>query len=249
MLPHGRRPVIGFGSSLTAVGRIMLIGYATVYVLELIGEHWMGMPLYAWLALSPPSSGQFQVWQLITHPLIHNPGAPIGFLINCVVFYFFAGTIESALGTRDFLRLYIIAAIGGAAVGLAFSGIGAFRVPFAGMMPSLLTLIVVFGLLQPESTIMLMFVLPIKAKYISYGTVIVTALTFLAQTNPHGAYHLGGIGLAWLYFRSPAQWLDANWWRWKYFDYSQRKRRAKFTVIDGDSKDRNDDRNDKPTIH
>jgi membrane associated rhomboid family serine protease len=249
MLPHGQRPVIGFGSSLTAVGKIMLIVYAAVYVMVLIGEHWLGLPLYGWLALSPLSSGHFQVWQLVTHPLIHNPGAPIGFLIDCVVFYFFAGTIESALGTRRFLQLYIIAAIGGAIAGLAFSGLSSFSVPYAGMMPSLLALIVVFGLLQPESTILLMFVLPIKAKYISYGTVIVTALTFLAQTNPQGAYHLGGIGLAWLYFRSPTQWLDANWWRWKIFEHNQKKRRAKFTVIDGKHSDPNNDQNDKPTIH
>jgi hypothetical protein len=113
------------------------------------------------------------------------------------------------------------------------------------MMPSLLALIVVFGLLNPEATVLLMFVLPIKAKYISYGTVIVTVLTFLARTNAHGAYHLGGIALAWLYFRSPTQWLDANWWRWKYFEYAQKKRRSRFSVIDGG----NEDKDNKPTIH
>jgi hypothetical protein len=58
---------------------------------------------------------------------------------------------------------------------------------------------------------------------------------------------LGGIGLGWLYFRSPTPWLDANWWRWKYFEYSQKRRRAKFTVIDGKNNDYDDD--DKPTIH
>ncbi|MBC2745062.1 MAG: rhomboid family intramembrane serine protease [Desulfosarcina sp.] len=239
------RKTIGFGSSLTPVGKIMLIVYATVYVLELIGEQWLGIPIYQWLALSPLKSGYFHIWQGVTHPIIHDPGAPIGFLINCLVFYFFAGTIESALGTRAFLRLYIITALGGAAAGLIFSGLTSFSVPCAGMMPSLLALIVVFGLLQPEATIMLMFVLPIKAKYISYGTTIVTALTFLAQTNVHGAYHLGGIGLAWLYFRAPTRWLDANWWRWKHVEYSQKKRRSKFTVING----KNKDGDDKPTIH
>jgi len=245
MFPQGQRPSIGFSTPLTTVGKTMLIVYATVYVLELIGEHWLGIPVYRLLALSPPKSGYFHFWQLVTHPLIHNPGAPIGFLINCVVFYFFAGTIESALGTRSFLRLYLLAALGGAAAGLLFSGLSSFSTAYAGMMPSLLALIVVFGLLQPESTILLMFILPIKAKYISYGTVIITALTFLAQTNVHGAYHLGGIGLAWLYFRSPTQWLDANWWRWKYFERSQKRRRSKFTVIDG----KNSDDKDKPTIH
>jgi len=244
MQTQGFRRPIGFGTTLTATGKIMLIVYAAAYVLELIGEQWLGAPIYGLLALSPLNSGNFHIWQLFSHPVIHNPGAPIGFLIDCLVFYFFAGTIEAALGTRRFLRLYIAAAVGGAAAGLLFSSLTAFNAPYAGMMPSLLALIVVFGLLNPESTILLMFILPVKAKYISYGTVIVTALTFLARTNPHGAYHLGGIALAWFYFRSPTHWLDANWWRWKFFSHSQKKRRSKFTVIDG----RKDD-DQKPTIH
>ncbi len=223
----------------------MLMVYATVYILELIGVHWLALPIYDNLALSPIFSPHFRLWQLVTHPVIHNPGAPIGFLIDCLIFYFFAGTVESALGTRKFLRLYFIAAAGGAAAGLLLNSLTSFGAPYAGMMPSLLALIVVFGLLRPEATILLMFVLPVKAKYISYGTVIVTALTFLAKTNAHGAYHLGGIGLAWLYFRSPAQWLDLNWWRWKHFERAQKKRRAKFTVING----KNIDDDHKPTIH
>lgn len=245
MFSQGQRRTFGFGPSLTPTGKIMLIIYATVYVVELIGQHWLGIPIFQGLALSAPNSGSFHLWQLITHPFIHNPGAPIGFLIDCLVFYFFAGTIESALGTRGFLQLYIISALGGAVACLLFGSMVSVGIPCSGMLPSLLALIVVFGLLNPEATVLLMFILPIKAKFISYGTVIVTALTFLAQTNPHGAYHLGGIGLGWLYFRSPTYWLDLNWWRWKYFEYNQKKRRSKFTVIDG----QNDDDDDKPTIH
>jgi membrane associated rhomboid family serine protease len=245
MFSQGHRRTFGFGTSLTRLGRTMLTIYAVVYIVELIGQQWLGIPAYQLLALSPIKSGNFQFWQLVTHPLIHDPGAPIGFLINCLVFYFFAGTIESAFGTQGFLRLYAITALGGAAAGLVFSGLTSFSAPMSGMMPSLLALIVIFGLLQPEATILLMFVLPIKAKYISYGTIIVTALTFLAQTNAHGAYHLGGIALGWLYFRSPAQWLDPNWWRWKYFEHTQKKRRSKFTVV----KNNTHDDDEKPTIH
>ena len=248
MFPQGRFTTIGSGASLTRAGKIMLIVYASAYVLELIGEQWLGLPIFGLLALSPPGSGNFHLWQLASHPVIHDPGAPIGFLIDCVVFYFFAGTVESALGTRRFLKIYILAAAGGAAAGLLFGALTASGPPFAGMMPSLLALIVIFGLLRPEATIMLMFVLPIKAKYISYGTVIVTALTFLARTNPHGAFHLGGIGLAWLFFRSPTQWLDGNRWRWKYFEYTQRRRRSRFTVIDGENRGNGKD-DSGPTIH
>ncbi len=244
MYPHGQHRSFGFGATLTPVGKIMLIVYASIYILELLCEHWLAIPLYGWLALNPLRSGTFQFWQVLTHPVIHNPGAPISFLINCLVFYFFAGTIESALGTRRFLALYIAAAVGGVIAGLLFSGLASFSVPYAGMMPSLLALIVTFGLLQPEAVILLFFVLPVKAKFISYGTVIVTALTFLAKANVHGAYHLGGILFGYLYFRPPFQLLNPNWWRWKSFDFFQRRKKSRFTVIKGD---KNDD--DRPTIH
>lgn len=243
MDPYGRRSPLGFGATLTPLGKTMLIIYASVYILELICEHWLALPLYGWLALHPFTGGDFQLWQVVTHVVIHDPGAPIGFLINCVVFYFFAGTVESALGTRRFIRLYISAAVGGVVVGLLFSNLTSFAVPYAGMMPSLLALIVTFGLLQPESVILLFFVLPVKAKIISYGTVIVTALTFLAKANIYGAYHLGGIFFGYLYFRPQIHILNPNWWRWKYFEYSQRKKKSQFTVIDGKKDD------DGPTIH
>jgi membrane associated rhomboid family serine protease len=245
MFPRSYQSSFRFGSPLTPLGKTLLIVYVSVYVAELVGENWLGIPIYSWLALSPITSGRFHVWQLVTHPLIHDPTAPIGFLINCLVFYFFAAPIESALGTRGFLRLYITAAVGGAAGGLIFSSVATLSLPYAGMMPSLLALIVVFGLLQPEATVLLFFILPIKAKYISYGTIIVTALTFLARTNVYGAYHLGGIALGYLCFRSPARWFDANWWKLKYFEYTLRRRRSRFTVIDRESHGKKK----KPTLH
>ena len=245
MFPQGYRTTFGFGAPLTSVGKKMLIMYASIYIVELICEHWLAIPVYRWLALWPIGSGHFHFWQLITHPLIHDPGAPIGFLINCLVLYFFAGTIEYALGTRRFITLYAMAAYGGALIGFLFTLLAAFGAPFAGMMPSLLALIVIFGLLQPDATVLLMFVLPIKAKYISYGTVIVTFLTFLAKANVHGAYHLGGILFGFLCLRSPGQWLNVNYWQWKYFELKQKRRRSRFTVIDG----KNDKDDNHPTIH
>ena len=245
MFAQGNRSPIGFGVSLTPIGKTMLIGYAAIYIFELVFQHWLAVPIYQWLALSPVNSGAFRIWQILTHPVIHNPGAPIGFLINCLMFYFFAGTVESALGTRRFIRLYVIAAGGGALIGSLFSAMSAFSAPFGGMMPSLLSLIVIFGLLQPESTILLMFVLPVKAKFISYATIAVTFLTFLAKANPYGAYHLGGILAAYLYFRPPSHLLNPNWWRWKLYEQAQKKRRSRFKVING--KDKDDD--DRPTIH
>jgi membrane associated rhomboid family serine protease len=239
------RTSFGFGTRLTRLGKRLLILYAGIYVIELVLEHWLRVPLVAYLQIYPPSSGDFHLWQILTHPFVHNPQAPLGFAINCLMLYFFAAPVEFALGSGRFLTLFYLSALGGALAGMAMSGVAGFNVVFMGMLPSLLALIVVFGLLNPEATILLMFILPVKAKYISYGTAGITFLTFLAKANPAGAYHLGGILCGYAYFRAPGTFLDPQLIYLKYLQWRLKRRKARFTVIDG-KKGKDDD---PPTYH
>jgi membrane associated rhomboid family serine protease len=226
----------------------MLIFYTAVYVLELLFVHWLNIPVFRLLQLHPLQSGRFILWQVPAHAVIHNPVAPISFLLKCLVFYFFAEPVERAFGSKGFLKLFYYSAAGGALFGLLFALIPGFNTPFWGMMPSLLAMIVIFGMLNPEATIYLMFIIPIKAKYISYLTVFITLLTFLAKVNPHGAYHLGGILFGYLYFKGPKYIFDIKKHAFKYQDWRFEKRRSKFRVIDG-SRDKKKDEKDKPTYH
>ena len=238
------RPIFGFGSSLTPLGKRLIIIYTTIYVVELLLEHWFKIPIVAYLQLNPLYSPDFKIWQIVTNPFIHDPYAPFGFLINTIMLYFFATPIENALGARRFLILFYFAGLGSVIFGLAFSLVPGFNMPFMGMLPSLLALLVVFGLLNPEATILLMFILPVKAKYLSYGTVLITGLTFLAKANSYGAYHLGGILFGFLYFKGPKQLFDSKLTYLRCLKWQLKRKRAGFRVIDGDK-----DNGDKPTYH
>lgn len=241
-----QRPAIGFGFSMTPLVKKMLIAYGAVYVIELLFEHWFRVPLVSYLVIYPLGSEPFHYWQILTHPFVHNPYNPLTFLINCLVLYFFAAPIEEAFGKRGFLTLFYLSAAGAMILGLGFSLVSGFQQPFSGMSPSIISLVVVFGLLNPEATIYLMFILPIKAKYISYGTILVTGITFLAKANPFGAWHLGAIFFGYLYLRGPKNVLDPNRLYLKYLTWQfERKKRNRFKVYDGGKGD--DD--DKPTIH
>jgi len=235
----------GFGSNLTLLGKRLLLIYGAIYIIELLFEHWLKIPVVEVLKLYPFKEESFQIWQIFTHPFIHNPRSPISFLINCLVFYFFATPIENAFGARRFLILFYLSALGGALCGLAFSSVSGFNAPFLGMLPSVLSMIVIFGLLSPESTILLMFVLPIKAKYLSYGTALITFLTFLAKANPHAAFHFGGIIFGYIYFKGPKNLFDPNLIYTKYLEWQLKKKRSHFKVLDGNKK--KDD--DRPTYH
>ncbi len=240
------RPAFSFGSSLTWLGKRLLIIYVTIYILELLSEHWFKIPVVSYLQLYPFKLGSFHIWQIVTHPFIHNPYSPLSFAISCIVFYFFAGPVEIAFGPIRFLVLFYVSALGGALCGLCFSGVTGFGAPFLGMMPSLLSLIVIFGFLSPEATILLMFILPIKAKYLSYGTIAITLLTFLAKANPHGAYHLGGILFGYIYFKGPRTILDPDRIYTMYLQWQLKRKRSRFQIINGD---KNKDDEDTPTYH
>lgn len=236
-----------FGTGMTALGKKLLIIYSVIYILELLLEHWLHIPAVYFLQLWPFSSEGFQVWQIFTSPFIHNPLNPIGFLINCLIFYFFAGSVERSLGSSRFLILFYLSALGAAVSGLAFSNVSGFNTPFSGMMPSLLALVVIFGFLNPEAAILLFFIIPLKAKYISYGTILITILTFLAKVNPHGAYDIGGILFGYIYFRGPRNVFDPDLIYLKYSQWQFERKKRSFRVIDGGNKGKKD--NDKPTYH
>lgn len=225
----------------------MLLIYGTIYILELLFEHWLNIPVVRSLVLFPLGHPEFRIWQLLTHPFLHDPGSPLGFLITCLVFYFFSAPVERALGSGGFLFLFYASTLGALLVGLPVNAMAGFNLPFSGMMPSLLSLIVVFGLMNPEATILLMFVLPIKAKYLSYGTVIITFLTFLAKVNPYGAYHLGGILIGYVLFKGPGNLPGPSLLYERYLLRQAKKNRRKFTVIQG-RKDRDKD-SKGPTYH
>ncbi len=246
MRPNRTEMSYGFGSRLTTLGKRLLLIYGIIYVAELLLEHWFRIPVVSVIQLYPLRHSHFHFWQLFTHPFIHDPQNPISFLLSCLVFYFFAGSVESAFGPRRFLILFYTSALGGALCGLAFSSVPGFNAPFLGMLPSLLSLIVIFGLLNPEATILLMFILPVKAKYLSSGTIIITFLTFLAKANPHGAYHLGGILFGYLYFRGLGRFLKLLYL--KYLEWELKKKRSRFKVVDG-YKDKEDKDENKPTYH
>lgn len=245
MRPDRVETSYGFGSRLTLLGKRLLLIYGIIYVVELLCEHWFKIPLASVIQLYPLGHPHFNFWQLFTHPFIHDPRNPLSFLISCLVFYFFSGPVESAFGPRRFLIFFYTSALGGALCGLGFSSVSGFNAPFSGMLPSLLSLIVIFGLLSPEATILLMFILPVKAKYLSYATLTITFLTFLAKANPHGAYHLGGILFGYLYFSRGLGKLSKLIYV-KYLEWALKKKRSRFKVVDG-FKDKED--KDTPTYH
>ena len=248
MSPDVQKMRFQIPTTLTETGKKMMMLLSVCYILELILEHWFQIPVVSTLQLHPFEDDHFMVHQFFTHPFIQHPTSPLNFLLTLLMFYFFSGPVERSIGTKRFLIFFLIATYGGALCGLCFSNIQGFNLPFFGVLPGLLSMLVVFGLLSPDMVVLLFFVLPVKAKLISYGTIIIVFLGFLSKTSPGATYQLGGIFLGYLYVNGLKNTIESNRIYLNYLYRQEQKRRSRFRVING-LKEEKEEKDDKPTYH
>jgi membrane associated rhomboid family serine protease len=155
------------------------------------------------------------VWQFLTYQFLH--GGFVHLVLNSMALYFFGRPVEEMLGRGMFLRLYLLSGfVGGLVqVGLGLLS-GNFGGPMVGASAGIFGLIAAFSLLSPDSTILLAFVIPLRARYFLPIIIAVSVLFLLVGGNDgiaHGA-HLGGIlfGVAYLRWLRHASFFS-GWWR------------------------------------
>jgi membrane associated rhomboid family serine protease len=152
-----------------------------------------------YLALSGRGIHDAYSWEFITAIFLHY--GPWHLLGNMLVLYLLGRDLESILGARHFLYLYLAGAIGGELGHLflmpsdcvlmaASGGVAAVLVAYATILPEL------------ELTAMMLFMpIRLKAKHLAYGAFVLAILLVCfnrSGTVGHSAY-LGGCAAGWLY--------------------------------------------------
>jgi len=163
----------------------------------LIGFFAMAMGLGDVLAifgLSPSMVwGYGAVWQFVTYLFIHSPYSMFHILFNMLTLWMFGSDLERDWGTRYFLKYYFVCGIGAGFLDfLARTIYGPMDVRTIGASGAIYGLLLAFGMLYPNRTILFMFLFPIKAKYF---VMIIGAIAFLSsfQTGS-GISHLAHLG-------------------------------------------------------
>lgn len=141
--------------------------------------------MYRYGALHFWKGGNFGVWQLVTYMFMHAGFAHIFF--NMFALWMFGRTIEQQIGSRNFLLFYLICGIGAGLIQLGVNWIefssainageilkarGLADVFTVGASGAVFGILLAFGLLNPNVTLILLFPpIPIKAKWfvIIYG--------------------------------------------------------------------------------
>lgn len=118
----------------------------------------------------PFYGSMFKIYQLVTYMFLH--GGFTHMFFNMFALWMFGRILEQHLGAKRFLIYYMACGIGAGVIQLIVNYLGGVYAPTVGASGAIFGLLLAFGMLYPNSVIMLIFPpIPIKAKYfvIVYG--------------------------------------------------------------------------------
>jgi membrane associated rhomboid family serine protease len=198
----GRKPS-SFTRRWTQRPRVILLGLIGANVIAFVAQLFLDayQPGFVreYLGLSDQGVHAAYGWQFFTAIFLHD--GPWHLLGNTLVLYLFGRDVESIIGQRQFLFLYLAGAAAGelghlflmpetSVLFAASGGVAAVLLAYTTILPEL-----------ELTSILLFFPVRLKAKYLAYGAfaLAIWGTTFdRGGTIAHSAY-LGGIMAGWFY--------------------------------------------------
>ncbi len=208
-----QRPGFGGFSMFPPILKNLLIINGVVFLLQFLLNNMVigGLPgwyvINKWFALNPlngyDAAGQpynFQVWQLITYQFMHGNFSHI--LFNMFALWMFGMEIENLWGSKKFLYFYLSAGVVAGLLHLFLSPLlGGGSAVTIGASGAVYGVLAAFALLFPNRYIFLYFFIPVKAKYLIAGMILLEFLLVdSAGSGVAHLAHLGGalMGLIWI---------------------------------------------------
>lgn len=196
----------------------LLIVNAAVFVAHLAASNTSGGAEIerTYFALSLAGLKHGFVWQLLTFQFMHAGWMHI--IFNSLAVYFFGRPVETALGRRHFLTLYLLSGVIGGLVQIPFTAFGIFAdIPVVGASAGASGLVAAFAILHWEERFsMLIYFIPVNMT----GKILLAVsivLAFLGILTPNSgianAAHLGGILTGAYYVRL---FIQGRWTGWKF---------------------------------
>ncbi len=167
--------------------------------------HWLAVPAEVSELITRP-------WTIFTYMFLHEGFLHI--LFNILWLYWFGRIFLEYLDERKLLGVYILGGLSGAALYiLSFNLFPAFTeiLPVSralGASAAVLAIVISISVYVPNYTITLLFIGPVKLKYIAAFMVVLDIIS-IAGNNPGGHIaHLGGALFGWLFIRQYRQGTD-----------------------------------------
>jgi len=136
-------------------------------------------------------------WTAVTYMFLHGGLSHI--LFNMVGLFFFGSRVESRLGERRFISLYLLSGVAGALAYLIFTPRG----PMVGASGGVFGVMMAFAMFWPREKIYIWGVLPVEARIlVAVSTAFALYATYSGRSGGVAHFaHLGGYVGAWLYLQ------------------------------------------------
>jgi membrane associated rhomboid family serine protease len=204
---------VRFGPVMSPTVKVLLIVNAAVFVADLVIARFIHGDGLIFLAYIPYYAlRKFYLWQFVTHMFMHGGVRHIAF--NMFALWMFGCDVERRIGRGHFLKVYFLSGISGALLYTLFNhqmlaapdivtATGLVVLRLIGASGAVCGILVAFTMLFPERVVLLMFVFPLKVKYLVLGFFIFEVLNELSMSAGNIAHlaHLGGMIAAYFYMR------------------------------------------------
>jgi membrane associated rhomboid family serine protease len=174
----------------------------------------------------PATFGDFikQPWSILTYAFIHDLTGILHILFNMLGLYWFGRLFVEYLGSDKLIAVYILGAISGAILYLlAYNTIPFFKIQaeeaqafggihMVGASAAIYAIVVGAATLLPDYTFFLVFIGPVRIKYIAAVFVIMSLLGTVVTNAGGNLAHLGGALMGFVYIRQLQA--GANWGTW-----------------------------------
>lgn len=159
----------------------------------------------------------YKPWTIITHIFVHDGFMHI--LFNMLWFYWFARIIQEFLGSEKVISVFVMGALCGAVTYItAYNLIPQFAdvvsvATMVGASAGVTAIVIGAAVFSPNYTIFMIFIGPVKIKYIALVTVFLSLIGARGGSNPGGEFaHLGGALMGWIYMTQLKQGTNIGSW-------------------------------------
>lgn len=230
--------------TLSRVNKIIICIYGGLFLLGTILSQAFGISLIKFLGLSYNGVTSGHIYQLVTFPFVDNGFMAV--LFNALLVWFIGSDLENKWGERLYITFLAVSTY---ASGLFYilltslSGYGMMMTSFYGLAGMNLALLMAYGIIYSERTMVFMFIFPMKAKYFCMligGVELYMAL--FSNVSQAAWSHIVAIVAGFMYLRYKSA-KSRGWSLKKQKDEMHKKRmKQKLTLVKGseDKADKSD---------
>lgn len=202
---------------------INVVVFLFLIVLDVFGK-WLGLEVlsdfvYDQFSIPPLFSDFiFRPWTLITYAFAHSLSTIMHILFNMLILYWFGKLIVEYLGNQKLINLYVLGALAGGTLYLFVYNLIPFymdQAGFGGMVgasAAVYAITIAAATLVPNYTFYLMFLGPVKIKYIAGFYIVLSFMGSVGGNAGGNVAHLGGALMGYFYIKQLQSGTD--WGKW-----------------------------------